>query len=107
MQRSPYIFRHALNSQIGVESKWADINFNMRYNGNMRTVPEQGKIAQREKIPANFIIDATAKMHVIKNVDLTMNIVNLTNKVYMVSRHPSGVRAGLPFGIYGGIQWKL
>lgn len=103
----PYIFRNALNGQIGVESKWADINFNMRYNGDMRTVPGQGKIAQREKIPANFIIDVTTKVHVIKNVDLTMNIVNLTNKVYMVSRHPSGVRAGLPFGIYGGIQWKL
>lgn len=103
----PYIFRHALNAQVGLESKWADVNFNLRYNGNMRTVPGQGKIAEREKIPAHFIIDATAKAHIIKNIDITLSTVNLTNNIYMVSRHPSGVRAGLPFGIYGGIQWKL
>lgn len=103
----PYIFRNALNGQIGIESKWVDLNFNLRYNGDMRTVPGQGRIAEREKIPAHFIIDATAKGHIMRNLDISLSAVNLTNRVYMVSRHPSGVRAGLPLGIYGGIQWKL
>ena len=103
----PYIYKHAFNAQIGIEHKWVEANFGARYNGNMRTAPGHGKIAEREKIPAHLILDASLKGHINKNITITLNAINLTNKKYLVSRHPSGLRAGHPFGIYGGIQLHL
>ena len=103
----PYIYKHAFNAQIGLEHKLVEANLGVRYNGDMRTAPGHGRIAEREKIPAHLILDATVKGHVSKKLTLTLNAINLTNKKYLVSRHPSGLRAGHPFGIYGGLQLKL
>ncbi len=103
----PYIYKHAFNAQIGIEHKWMEASFGARYNGDMRTLPGQGKIAEREKIPAHLILDASLKAHINKNITLTVNAINLANKKYLVSRHPSGLRAGHPFGIYGGVQVHL
>lgn len=103
----PYIYKHAFNAQIGIEHKRVEVNFGARYNGDMRTAPGQGKIAEREKIPAHLILDASLKVHFNKKITLTLNAINLTNKKYLVSRHPSGLRAGHPFGIYGGLQLQL
>ena len=103
----PYIYKHAFNAQVSIEHKRVEANFGLRYNGDMRTIPGQGKIAEREKIPAHLILDASLKGHINKYVTLTVNAINLTNRKYLVSRHPSGLRAGHPFGIYGGLQVHL
>lgn len=101
------IYKHAFNAQIGIEHKWVEANFGARYNGDMRTTPGHGKIAEREKIPAHLILDASLKGHINKNITITLNAINLANKKYLVSRHPAGLRAGHPFGIYGGVQLHL
>ena len=103
----PYIYKHAFNAQIGIEHKWVEANFGARYNGDMRTTPGHGKIAEREKIPAHLILDASLKGYINKNITITLNAINLANKKYLVSRHPAGLRAGHPFGIYGGVQLHL
>lgn len=103
----PYIYKHAFNAQVSIEHKRVEANFGLRYNGDMRTIPGQGKITEREKIPAHLILDTSLKGHINKYVTLTVNAINLTNRKYLVSRHPSGLRAGHPFGIYGGLQVHL
>ena len=103
----PYIYKHAFNAQLGVEYKRFEANVGVRVNSDMRTQPGQGRIAQREKIPAHAIVDASLKGHINRHLTLTINAINLTNKVYLVSRHPSGLRAGHPLGIYGGVLWRL
>lgn len=103
----PYIYKHAFNAQIGVEHKWLEANLGARYNGDMRAIPGQGRIAEREKIPAHLILDVSLKMHINKNITITLNAINLTNKKYLVSRHPAGLRAGHPLGIYGGLQLQF
>ena len=103
----PYIYRHSLNAHIGIEHKRLEANFGLRYNGDMRTMPGQGKIAEREKIPAHIILDASLKLHINKIVTITLNAINLTDNKYIASRHPAGLRAGHPFGIYGGLQINL
>ena len=79
----------------------------VRFNGDMRTVPGQGPMALRETIPHHTIWDATIRAKVYKGVTLTLNAINLANKAYVVSRHPSGMRAGHPRGIYGGVEVKF
>lgn len=98
----PYIFKHALNMQLGIEYKWFYANIGARYNSDMRTSPGQGVIAEREKVPANLILDASVNVLVNKYLTLRLNAINLTNRVYLTSRHPAGLRAGHPFGIYAG-----
>lgn len=98
----PYIFKHALNMQLGIECKWFYANIGARYNSDMRTSPGQGTIAEREKVPANPIFDASLNVFVNKYLTVRLNAINLTNRVYLTSRHPAGLRAGHPFGIYAG-----
>lgn len=98
----PYIFKHALNIQLGIECKWFYANIGARYNSDMRTSPGQGTIAEREKVPANLIFDASLNVFVNKYLTVRLNAINLTNRVYLTSRHPAGLRAGHPFGIYAG-----
>ena len=103
----PYIYKHAFNAQISLEHKRVEANFGARYNGDMRTTPGQGRIAELEKIPAHVILDASLKVHVNKYLTFSLNAINLTNKKYLASRHPSGLRAGHPLGIYGGFRLQL
>ena len=98
----PYIFKHALNMQLGIECKWFYANIGTRYNSDMRTSPGQGTIAEREKVPTNLIFDASLNVFVNKYLTVRLNAINLTNRVYLTSRHPAGLRAGHPFGIYAG-----
>ena len=103
----PYIYRHAVNAQLGVEYKWLEANLSIRYNSDMRTSPGQGYIARAHLVPSHMILDASLKARVNRYLTLTLNAVNLTNKVYLVSRHPSGLRPGHPLGIYGGVRIHL
>ncbi len=103
----PYIYKHSLNIQAGIACKRFDAGIGARYNSDMRTTPGQGAMAEKEKIPAHLILDASAKFRLNRYVLLTLNAVNLTNKVYLASRHPSGLRAGHPFGIYGGFNVRF
>lgn len=103
----PYITKHSLNVNLGAEYKWLEANIGIRYNGDMRTTPGQGVIAERVKVPSYTIIDASAKAKINKHITLTLNAINLTNKKYLVSRHPSGLRPGHPFGIFTGVNVKF
>lgn len=103
----PYIYKHSLNAQLGFSHGCFDANIGFRYNSDMRTKPGQGVIAEREKIPSHWIIDASAKLHINKYVSFVLNAVNLTDKRYLVSRHPAGMRPGHPFGIYTGLDMRF
>jgi Fe(3+) dicitrate transport protein len=55
-------------------------------------------------IPSTFILDASAKYHLLRNISLVCNVINLTNEVYLVSTRPAGHRPGMPFSIQGGLK---
>ena len=54
-----------------------------------------------------MIMDASVRYRLNNKVTFTANTINLANKAYLTSRHPSGVRAGHPFGLYGGVRITL
>ena len=103
----PYIYKHALNVQLGAEYKRVDATVNVRYNSDMRTTPGQGSIAESERVPAHVIIDASAHWRPTDRLTLSVNAINLADKTYITSRHPSGLRAGHPFGIFGGFTYRF
>ena len=103
----PYIYKHTLNAQLGVSYKMFELNMGINYKSDMRTIPGQGKIAESEKIPSQVILDASLQAHPFKNLTFYVNAMNLTNKRYLVSRHPSGLRAGHPLGIIVGCRYNI
>ncbi len=103
----PYINKHSLNVNLGVEYWRLKANFGLRYNGDMRTVPGQGEIAERHKVPAHTIIDASLRAEINKHFGVMIKVINLTDEKYLVSRHPSGLRVGHPFGVFGGINLEF
>ena len=103
----PYIYKHTVNAQLGVNYHIFEFNLGVNYKSDMRTIPGQGSIAESEKVPSHVILDASLQAHPFKFLTFYVNAMNLTNKRYLVSRHPSGLRAGHPLGITVGCRYTL
>ena len=103
----PYIYKHTFNAQLGVNYKFVEFNLGVNYKSDMRTIPGQGAIAESEKIPSVVILDASLQFNPIKSFTFYVNAMNLTNKRYLASRHPSGLRAGHPFGFTVGCRYNI
>ena len=103
----PYIPKHQFNTTLSIEHSDFEINLNGRFNGKFRTQPGAGSIPYNEKVASNFIVDISAKYAMTKRFNLTTNIINVFNNTYAVSRVPSGLRPGHPFGIYGGLEFRF
>lgn len=103
----PYIPRHQFKTGFSVEHSTFEINLNARYNGEFRTMAGSGNIPDNEKVASNFIVDLSGKYFISNNVNITVNIINLLDNTYAVSRAPAGLRPGHPFGIYSGLQYNF
>lgn len=103
----PYIAKHQFNVSASLEHKTYELHINGRYNGAFRTVAGTEEITNLNGVTSNFILDASAKYHLTKYLSLTGNVINLLDEVYAVSRVPSGVRPGHPFGAYGGLELRF
>lgn len=103
----PYIYKHSASGTIGVEYGKLDLNISARYKGDMRSEPGQGVMPMHSKIPAHLVWDASAHFRVNKRLTICANAVNITNLVYLSSRHPAGLRPGHPFAIYGGFSYRI
>jgi Fe(3+) dicitrate transport protein len=100
----PYIPNNQFHAGIGLEHPKFDLNLNGRYMGEFRTLAGIGSIPEDERVDSNFIIDFSAKYHFNKYLSFTGNLINVLDKEYAVSRVPSGLRPGHPFGAYIGIS---
>jgi len=103
----PYIPKHQFNAAVSLEESKFEINLNVRYNGEFRTVAGTGIIPSNKKVESNFIVDISGKYYVNKKLNITANIINLLNNTYAVSRVPAGLRPGHPFGIYSGLEYRF
>lgn len=103
--RVPYIPQHQWNVNTGMVLPRFELNFNARYQGSFGTLAGTGTEAQ--PLEAYFIVNAAAQYALSDQVNLKMNVVNLFDDVYAVSRVPAGFRAGHPFGIYAGLSFHL
>jgi Fe(3+) dicitrate transport protein len=103
----PYISKHQFNSSISIEHKKYVLNLNGRFNGAFRTTAGNEDITEINGVTSNFILDFSGKYHVTKHLSITGNVINLLDKKYAVSRVPSGLRPGHPFGAYTGLELKF
>jgi Fe(3+) dicitrate transport protein len=89
---------------LSLEHSKFELNLSGRFNGEFRTKAGTGAIPLNEKVGSNFILDFSGKYRVNDYLGITGNMINLLNETYEVSRVPSGLRPGHPFGVYAGIE---
>ncbi len=103
----PYIPRHQFNSTLSLEHKNFEINVNARFNGEFRTLAGTGAIPQNELVPSNFIVDLSGKYYINDKLNATLNVINIFDETYAVSRVPAGLRPGHPFGAFAGLEFRF
>lgn len=102
----PYLSKHQLNAAISLEHRNFEINFNGRFNGAFRTKAGSGSIPENEKVGSNLVLDLGGKYRFNENIALTTNIMNLLDETYAVARVPAGLRPGMPFGVFAGLELR-
>ncbi len=100
----PYISKHQFNAGLSLDHPLFNINISGRFNGEFRTKAGKGTIPSDELVPSSFVMDISGAYHLNSHTSITGNIINMLDEVYAVSRVPSGLRPGHPFGAYIGIR---
>jgi len=103
----PYVAQNQLTILCSIEHKKYNLNFNARYIDEMRTRPGQGDILKEESTDNVFTIDIGANYFLNEKSNLFMNLNNLSNRVYNVSRRPAGLRPGLPRSFNIGVRVRI
>ncbi|MCF6168190.1 TonB-dependent receptor [Lutibacter sp.] len=100
----PYLANNQLTLILGLEHPQFSFNVSGKYLGEMRTLPGQGKIPLNEKIESYLVIDSSANYILHKNISVFANATNITNKIYVASRRPAGLRSGMPRAFNIGLK---
>ena len=95
----PYIAKNQFNLNLGLEHKKFAIDLGARYIDAFRTQAGTGAIPTNLRVDSNIVIDLSGRYFYNSHFNFSVNIINLFDATYAVSRVPAGLRPGHPFGI--------
>ena len=100
----PYVPKHVASLQFaGGMRRWF-AHAQLNYNGEMRDVPGQGRIASEERIDRFVTLDVGGNVFLTKRAQIYLNLGNATRASYAVSRRPFGLRPGRRFSLIAGFK---
>jgi Fe(3+) dicitrate transport protein len=103
----PYVPRHQLNASVDLDRMLWRARLEATYVGAMRTVAGQGPLVPTRSTDAHLVLGLSGEYRLGGTAGLFVSIQNLTNKAYVVSRHPSGVRPGLTRLVTAGLSFDV
>lgn len=103
----PYAPKHQLYAAVDVEGRLWRARVDATAISRMRTVAGAGPLVDLRSTDATFAVGASAEYTLTPNARLFASVQNLTNQVYVVSRHPAGVRPGAPRLLMLGLNVEL
>ena len=113
--RLPYIPEFQCNATAGIElgrvraylsASYVDATFTSAANSKEEFNPNSGRVDSRFGMTDRyFTVDLSAYYKVAANLEIFGSITNLTDEVYIASRHPHGPRPGSPRLAYVGMQY--
>lgn len=103
----PYVPRHQLFVALDVEGRTWRGRLDATVLGRMRTAAGAGALTDSRANDATFAIGASTEYTITPDARLFASVQNLTNRAYVVSRHPAGVRPGLPRLVMIGLKLAL
>ncbi len=103
----PYAPRHQLFAAVDVDGRSWRGRLDVTAVSRMRTRAGTGALVDARSTDATFALGASAEYTLTPTARLFASVQNLTNNVYVVSRHPAGVRPGLPRLVMIGLNLEL
>lgn len=103
----PYVPRHQLGLQLGLQASRFGAALNARYVGAVRTEAGQGPIPSGTRIAPHLVLDLSADVSVTRYAQVFASIRNLTDEVYIAARRPAGLRPGLPRTLVLGVKTRF
>lgn len=100
----PYLPKHQFN--VGVDAIYKNLSVNISGSGTskMRTIAGSEDIDLVPNTDSYFLIDISASYQITSTTQFVFDVRNLTDKTYLVSRRPAGLRPGLPRMVQAGIK---
>lgn len=115
--RVPYIPEFQISLTMGIEAEktraylsasFVGDCFTSATNSNVEINPNTGQSDSRfGKIEGHFTVDMSAYYGLTENLELFGMVTNLTDEIYMASRHPHGPRPGSPRMTYAGVHYRF
>ncbi len=105
--RLPYVSKHLLAIQTGIEGNRFDLNVEVSFVSSMRTVAGAGATESAASIPKHTVIDLGGQFEAGSKVTFFTGIRNATNVTYIAAKRPAGLRPGLPRTFILGMKIAL
>lgn len=104
----PYVPKHQLSVTGGVDwNERASLNLGLTYVDSMREIAGQGTPAPFDRTDAFAVLDASASVRLLPELQLYVKAENLLDNAYIVSHRPFGARPGQPRFVYAGLKIDL
>lgn len=103
----PYIPAHQLTAMLGVEGKRWGAAVQALHVSRMREVAGKDAFEDARATDAYTIFDVSGNVKVTKWLQVYVNVRNLTDRAYLVSRRPFGARPGSPRMMMVGLKIEL
>jgi Fe(3+) dicitrate transport protein len=100
----PYLPRHQVRAQLGIEHRIGGINAALTYVGAMREEPGRGTLKGALATEEQFLVDLSGFANVWGPLSIYANVQNLMNEQYIVSRRPFGARPNAPRWVHVGLK---
>jgi len=103
----PYVPRHQLYASVETDHQSWRARLEGVYVGQMRAAAGQGALVARDSTEASFVLNASGEYALTEGARVFAGVQNLTDSLHIVSRHPAGVRPGLPRLVQAGLKIAL
>jgi Fe(3+) dicitrate transport protein len=103
----PYVPRHQLHASLETDHRVWRARVEAYHVGRMRTLAGQGPYLAADSTDAYSVLSVSGDYELRKGVRVFASLQNVTDNVYIVSRHPAGVRPGLPRLFQAGLKIDL
>jgi Fe(3+) dicitrate transport protein len=102
--RMPYVPDNVGQLRLGLEGDRLELNINLNYQSETRTVAGRGAIPAGERTDSAMVVDLGASYRLNPNFSLLARVQNLFDHEYIASRSPNGARPGIDRWAMIGIQ---
>ena len=100
----PYIARHQVYFEAGVNAGRATATLGVSYVSDLRDDPGSGAIAVNDRVDDRIIFDLAGNYALTEKFSLFARVDNLFDDQYAVSRRPFGLRPGVPRRFVSGAR---
>jgi Fe(3+) dicitrate transport protein len=103
----PYVPRQQIYASVDAGRRTWRARLDGFYVGRMRTLAGQGAYAPGESTDSYFVLNLSGDYELTPGARLFASLQNVADSVYIVARHPAGVRPGLPRLFQVGVKIDL